>query len=57
MDIMEVVILRIKEIFDQDNTLLLSLNNGARILNDTINLGGLYYLKSMINEGEQHFYL
>ena len=39
-----------KEIFEQDKSLLLSLNNGARILNDTINLGGLQYLKSTINE-------
>ena len=39
-----------KEIYEQSNTLLLSLNNGARISNDRINLGGLSYLKDDINE-------
>ena len=39
-----------KEIMEQENTLLLSLNNGARISNNSINLGGLNYLKSCIND-------
>ena len=39
-----------KEILEQDKTLLLTLNNGARILNYNINLGGLQYLKPILSE-------
>lgn len=38
-----------KEIIEQDRTLLLSLNNGARISNNSIKLGGLNFLTPYIN--------
>ena len=38
-----------KEILEQDRTLLLSLNNGARATKDGICLGGLHYLKSHLS--------
>lgn len=38
-----------KEIYEQDYTLMMSLNNGARINNNCIHLGGLQPLKSYLN--------
>ena len=40
----------IKEIMEQDVSLLNALNNGARIVNNNIKLGGLDYIKPHINE-------
>jgi len=34
----------LKEIDEQSNTLLMSLNNGARLMNNSIKLGGIEYL-------------
>jgi len=38
----------IKEIMEQDCSILRAINNGARIFNNTINFGGLIYLKDHI---------
>lgn len=46
-----------KEIYEQSDTLMMSLSNGARISNGSINLGGLQQLKSYMNDIEHIVFL
>ena len=40
----------LKEIDEQSNTLLMSLNNGARLMNNSVKLGGIEYLLSYVED-------